>query len=122
MIPYRGRLALRIARLVLAVSCGLWFARAGGLGGNWITALLAAYMLYAVGALFEIRSKSQIPSAIAAVADATYFALWTWLSPEGWQAALACGLMLASAVLLHDLLRASITIAVALFIGVVLPP
>ena len=56
MIPYRGRLALRIARLVLAVACGAWFAMAGGVGVNWITALLAAYVLYAIGGLFEIRS------------------------------------------------------------------
>jgi len=122
MVPYRGRLALRIIRLALAIAGGVWYATAGGLGRNWVTALLAAYLVYAVGALFAVRYDSPWRSAIAIVADATNFALWTWLAPEGWAAALACGYLLASAVLLHDLLRASLTAGVALFIGVVLPP
>jgi len=122
MVPYRGRLALRISRLVLAVACGSWYASKAGLGLNWVTALLAAYLMYSVGTLFEVRFDSPIRSAIAIVADATYFGLWTWLAPQGWEASLTCGYLLASTVLLHDLLRASIAGAVAIFIALVLPP
>src|SRR5579863_8541143 len=121
MVPYRGRFAFRIARLVLALACGSWYARAAGLGPNWVTAVLAAYTVYAVGALFEVRYDSALRSATAMVADATYFAVWTFLVPEGWEAALACGYLLASAVVLHDLLRASIAAGVAMFIALVLP-
>jgi signal transduction histidine kinase len=121
MVPYKGRLALRIARLILAVACGSWYAHAAGLGLNWVTAVIAAYLVYSVGALFEIRFDTPIRSATAMVADATYFALWTWLAPGSWEAPLTCGYLLASAVLLHDLLRASITAGVALFVVLVLP-
>jgi signal transduction histidine kinase len=122
MVPYRGRLALRIARLVVALACGAWYIRAAGLELSWISALLAAYAAYALGALFDIGYETPLRSAIAIVADSTFFALWAWLTPEGWEPAVACAYLLASAVLLHDLLRASIAAAVALFIAVVLPP
>jgi signal transduction histidine kinase len=121
MVPYRGRLAFRVARLILALACGSWYAYVAGLGQNWVTAVLAAYAVYAVGALFEVRYDSPLRSATAMVADATYFAVWTWLAPDGWEAALTCGYFLASAVLLQDLLRASIAAAVALFVALVLP-
>jgi signal transduction histidine kinase len=122
MVPYRGRLALRIARLVVAISCGSWYLRAAGFELSWITALLAAYAAYAVGLLFDISHDSRLRAAITIGADAAYFALWAWLSPGSWEPAVACAFLLVSTVLLHDLMRACIAGGVALFIAIVLPP
>ena len=122
MVPYHGRLALRIARLVLAVACAAAYVRTAGFGQNWVTALIAAYTVYSLGAVFAVRYETPIRAATAIVADATNFAIWTWQAPGDWQPALACGYLLGSTVLLHDLVRAAITFAAALFIALILPP
>jgi signal transduction histidine kinase len=121
MVPYHGRLALRIARLALAVACAIAYVRAVGFGQNWVTALIAAYTMYSLGALFAVRFETPLRSATAIVADAANFAIWTWQAPGDWQPALACGYLLGSTVLLHDLVRAGIAFAAALFIALVLP-
>ena len=42
MVPYHGRLALRVARLMLAAACAVAYVRTVGFGQNWVTALIAA--------------------------------------------------------------------------------
>src|ERR1041385_3647980 len=121
MVPYRGRLALRVARLVLAIACAAAYVGTAGFGQNWVTALIAAYTVYSLGAVFALRYETTAAAATALVADATNFAIWTWQAPGAWQPALACGYLLGSTVLLHDLLRAGITFAGALFIALILP-
>ena len=121
MVPYHGRLALRIARLALAIGCAVAYVRAVGFGQNWVTALIAAYTMYSLGAAFAVRFETPLRSATAIIADAANFAIWTWQAPGDWQPALACGYLLGSTVLLHDLLRAAITFIAALFIALVLP-
>ena len=122
MVPYHGRLALRIARLVLAVACATAYIRTAGFGQNWVTALIAAYTVYSLGAVFAVRYESTLSSATAIVADATNFAIWTWQTPGDWQPALACSYLLGSTVLLHDLARAGVTFVAVLFIALILPP
>jgi signal transduction histidine kinase len=121
MVPYRGRLALRVARLVIAAACAAWYVRKAGLELTWVSALLAAYLIYAAGLLLDISHDSRLRLAVSIVADATFFAIWAWLEPEGWEAALACAYLLASAVLLTDRMRGSVAAGVALLIAVVLP-
>ena len=120
MVPYRGRLALRIARLVLALAGGGWYALSARLGLDWTTALLVAYAVYAFGSLFDLRYESPLRSAIAVMADTAYFALWVWLAPEGWQARFACGYLMTATVLLHDVLRTSVTAGVVLLLAVII--
>jgi len=122
MVPYRGRLALRIARLVLAVVCATAYIRTVGFGQNWVTALIAAYTVYSLGAVFAVGQNNPLGAATAIVADATNFAIWTWQAPGDWEPALACSYLLGSTVLLHDLGRAAITFVAALFIALILPP
>src|SRR5581483_5449670 len=74
-----------------------------------------------LGALFAVRFETPLRSATAIVADAANFAIWTWQAPGDWQPALACGYLLGSTVLLHDLVGAAITFFAALFIALVLP-
>ncbi len=122
MVPYRGRLALRVARLVIALAGASWYARAAGAELSWISALLAAYAVYAVGSLFDLSFETPARLAISIVADATYFALWAWLAPTGWEAPVACAYLLASAVMQHDRVRGTLAAGVALLIAAVLPP
>jgi signal transduction histidine kinase len=121
MVPYHGRLALRGTRLALAIGCATAYIRTAGFGQNWVTALIAAYTVYSLGAVFAVRYESPLRSATAIVADATNFAIWTWQAPGDWQPALACSYLLGSTVLLHDLWRAGITFIAALFIALILP-
>jgi signal transduction histidine kinase len=121
MIPYRGRLSLRIARTALALACLAWYGITGGLHLNWLTALLTAYAVYSLGALPEIVSHASTHAAIALLADASYFVLWTWVAPSAWMPALTAGYLLASAAILHDFGRTVAVAAVALFLSLTLP-
>ena len=120
MVPYRGRQALRIARLAIALAGAGWYAISAGLAPDWTTALLIAYAVYAFGSLFDLRYDSPLRSAIAIMADTAYFALWVWLAPDGWQARIACAYLMTSTVLLHDVLRTAATAGVVLFLAVIL--
>ena len=62
MIPYRGRLSLRIARTALALACLGWYGITAGLHVNWLTALLTAYAVYSLGALAEVRFDATMRS------------------------------------------------------------
>lgn len=122
MVPYRGRLALRGARLVLAAACGLSYLYVAGAELSWVSALLAAYLVYAIGALFDLRYETPLRLAVSTVADTAYFGLWAWLSPSGWEAPMSCSYVLASAMMLQDRLRGSIAAGVALLIAAAAPP
>ena len=102
MVPYRGRMALRVTRVALA------FATLGAypfLEGAHISsqlAFLVAYAVFATGTLYEIAVRQRSPSAIVPVAiDAAFFVYGLWLLPLTWLPALTLAYLLASAAMLH---------------------
>jgi signal transduction histidine kinase len=122
MVPYRGRLALRLARTALAVLCLAEYLRLAGFRITWVMAVLAAYTLYSVGALLEVRYDTPVRAAIGTSADTVFFAVWAWFEGASWPPALAGAYLLASATMSHDLARVIATSAVGLALAVVLPP
>jgi signal transduction histidine kinase len=121
MIPYRGRLSLRVARVALAVACLGWYGLTAGLHVNWLTALLAAYAVYSFGALAEVRFDSSMRSPIGVLADTLYFGLWAWFAPGAWMPSMAAGYLLASTCLLQDLPRTGAVAVVVLLLALLLP-
>ncbi len=121
MVPYRGRLSLRIARTVLAMACLGWFGITAGLHINWLAAVLAAYAMYSLGELPEFGYPSSTRTAIGLLVDAAYFGLWSWMAPGAWMPAVAAGYLLASTLILLDFGRTLVVAAVTLFVAVVLP-
>ena len=113
MVPYRGRLALRIARMSLAVACLIWYFWVTGPRFTSVAAVVVAYSVYSLGTLFELRFDSPARAAVALIADTAFFGFWTWTAAQflsgwivtGWISALLCGYVLASAVLLHTVDR-----------------
>jgi signal transduction histidine kinase len=113
MVPYRGRLALRISRIILAAACLAWYVRVADERFTSLLAVLAAYLVYAIGVLFELRLDSPARGRIALIADTAFFALWSWMvasgyvawPASGWLSAMLCAYLLCSAVLLHDVVR-----------------
>jgi signal transduction histidine kinase len=130
MVPYRGRLALRIARVLLALACVAWYVRAADERSNSILAVLAAYLVYSLGALFELRFDSPVRAGIALVADTAFFGFWSWVVASGWVAwpaagwmsTLLCTYVLASAAVLHDPLRVVVTTAVVALLALLFAP
>jgi len=130
MVPYRGRLALRIARIALAIACLAWYAFRADERFASILAVLAAYLVYAVGTLFELRLDSPVRARIALIADTVFFGFWLWVvasgwigwPSSGWISALLCGYVLVSAVMLHDVLRASGVAAVVVLLAFLFAP
>lgn len=130
MVPYRGRLALRIARIALAGSCLAWYALRADERFTSILAVLSAYLVYAAGTLFEVRFDSTLRGRIALIADTAFFGFWMWVVASGWVgwpsagwiSALLCGYVLASALMLHDVLRASVTAAVVVILTILFAP
>jgi signal transduction histidine kinase len=125
MVPYRGRLALRLARMLLALACLAWYARSTDTRFTSVIALLAAYAVYSVGALFEVKFDSSVRNAIALIADTAFFGFWLWIAAPGgagWMSTLLCGYLLASAVVLHDLLRAIVVSVVTGVLAILFAP
>jgi signal transduction histidine kinase len=121
MIPYRGRLSLRIARIVLALACLGWYGLTAGLHVNWLTAVLTAYAVYSLGALPEVRFDTAMRSPIGVLADTLYFALWSWFAPGAWMPSIAAGYLLASVCILQDSARTGAVAVVALLLALLLP-
>jgi len=121
MIPYRGRLSLRIARIALALACLGWYGLTAGLHVNWLTALLAAYAVYSFGALAEVRFDSAMRSPIGVFADTLYFGLWAWFAPGAWMPSMAAAYLLASACILQDVARTGAVAVVAVLLALLLP-
>lgn len=130
MVPYRGRLAVRIVRVALALACLAWYLRTADERFTSAVAMLAAYAVYAVGVLFEAKLDSPVRTGIALIADTIFFGFWNgliaagWLGwPQaGWLAALLCGYVLASAALLHDLPQVGVVSAVVTLLAVLFAP
>lgn len=130
MVPYRGRFALRIARVVIATACLLSYGRATGWHFTWVVSLLAAYLVYAIGAIFEVRFDSTWRTNAGLVIDTAFFGFWTWLAPGGWTGSTPAGWMSAldgaylfsSAVLFQDVPRIVAVAAIALIDSILLTP
>ncbi len=130
MVPYRGRLALRIIRIMLAAACLAWYVRTADERFTSLLALLAAYLVYAAGVMFEVRLDSPARARIALLADTAFFGLWSWIAGSGyvgwpaagWLSAFLCAYLLASSVLLHDLIRATCVAAVAIALAALFAP
>jgi len=130
MVPYRGRLALRIARIALAVACLVWYVRVADERFTSILAVLLAYVAYAVGSFFELRLDSPFRARIAIIADTVFFGFWSWMAvagwigwpSAGWMSALLCGYVVASAALLHDQIRTIVVAAVLVLLSVLFAP
>jgi signal transduction histidine kinase len=130
MVPYRGRFALRIARMVLATACLISYVHATGWRFTWIIALLAAYLVYAVGALFEVRFDSPWRTNLGLVIDTSYFGFWTYLAPggwtgstpAGWMSALDASYLFASAVMLQEVSRVAMVAIITLLDSLLFTP
>jgi len=130
MVPYRGRLALRIARVALATACLVWYWRAADEHFSSVLAVLAAYAAYAIGAIFELRFDSTLRAGIALIADVTFFGFWSWLigagflgwPAAGWILTALCAYVLTSAAMLHDLTRLAVVAAVTTLLAVLFAP
>src|SRR5579864_3666663 len=116
MVPYRGRLSLRIARTTLATACLGWFGLTAGLHLNWLTALLIAYAVYSLGDLPEFGHPSATRTAFGLLIDAAYVGMWSWVAPGAWMPAISAGYVLAAAVILLDFPRTVVLAAVTLFL------
>jgi signal transduction histidine kinase len=122
MVPYRGRLALRIARTLLAIGALIYFVVLSGWHLTWVLAVLTAYAVYALGAIPEIRFDSTIRAAIGLILDTAYFGVWCWVAPTAWVPVIAVAYLMASAVILHDRLRTISVSLAAMVMALVLPP
>jgi signal transduction histidine kinase len=121
MVPYRGRLALRIARTVLAAACLVWFLQGAGLHLTWILALLGAYVMFALGVQLESDFDTPLRAAVCTAADAAHFGLWAWMAPDSWPPLLACGYLMAATTIQQDLMRALGAAAVAVAVALLAP-
>jgi len=130
MVPYRGRFALRIARMVLATTCLIAYVHSTGWRFTWVVALLAAYLVYAAGAVFEVRYDSTWRTNLGLVIDTAYFGFWTFLAPGGWTGSTAAGWMSAldgaylftSAVMLQETSRVAMVAVIALLDSLLFTP
>ena len=101
MIPYQGRAAIRVARVVLAFSCLAWYPFTAGARVSSSLVFLIAYAIFSVGALFETKFDAPPRTVVALVIDFAFFTFCKWLLPVDWASALAYGFLLVSAVVLH---------------------
>ena len=130
MVPYRGRLALRIARIALAVACVAWYVRGADERFPSILAVLLAYLAYSVGSFFELRLDSPFRGRIDLVADTVFFGFWSWVvaaggiawPAAGWMSSLLCGYVVTSAALLHDQIRTIVVAAVLALLAALFAP
>jgi signal transduction histidine kinase len=120
MVPYRGRLALRLARTVLALACLAWYFFAAGGRSAWVLAGIGAYLIFAAGTLVEAHFDSRRLALIALIVDTGFFAFWTWAAPAGPMPALVFGFLLAAAVVAHSVARVSMVVAFAAIVALLL--
>jgi signal transduction histidine kinase len=113
MIPYWGRLALRIARVVLAALCAVAYGAEFGAGSSWMLAALAVHGIFATAAWLHVAHDTPARAALATAVDLGYFGLWTWIAPSGWQPVLAAAYLMGSSVLILGAGRMAATGAVA---------
>jgi signal transduction histidine kinase len=111
MVPYNVRLALRVARVVLALGSLAWYPFTGGRISAALV-FLVAYAVWAVATLFAARFDTPSGAVALLAGDFVFFAFCNWFLPAGWAPGLAYGYLLISAVLLHPLVR-TVTVAAA---------
>jgi signal transduction histidine kinase len=121
MVPYRGRFALRLARLILSLASAAWYLQSTGWNVRIVAALFAAHVVFSLIVLIEMGHDTPPRAAIAAVMDAGYFLLWMRLSPDGWQAPFACALLLVGSALSLDWMRSVGASVVAILLAFVVP-
>ena len=92
MIPYQGRAAIRVARVVLAFTCLAWYPFTGSSITSSLVFLIA-YAIFSVGALFETKFDAPPRAVVALVIDFAFFTFCKWLLPAEWASSLAYGLM-----------------------------
>ena len=68
MVPYQGRSAIRLARVVLALTCLAWYPFTAGARVSSALAFIIAYAIFSVGALFETKFDST-PLAVVFLRD-----------------------------------------------------
>jgi signal transduction histidine kinase len=115
MIPYSGRFAMRVTRVVMALACLAWYPLTGGRISS-VLAFLIAYAIFAVGTLYESRFDASPRTIIALVVDFAFFAVCRWFFRAGWPPALAFVYLLVSAVLFHTLARTLAMVGAALLL------
>jgi signal transduction histidine kinase len=116
--------------MILALACVGCYGWIAGLRFTSSLGVLAAYTVYSLGTLFELKFDSPVRSAIALVADTAFFGFWIWTassvlagwSAAGWLAAFLGGYVLVSGVLLHDLDRVAILGPVVVLLAFLLTP
>jgi signal transduction histidine kinase len=121
MVPYKGRLAFRVARTALAAACFVWFLHSVGWHLNWILAVLGAYAMFALGVQLESDFDTPVRAAVCTAADAAHFTLWAWLAPDSWPPLAACGYLLAATTIQQDLIRAVGAVGVAIAVAWLAP-
>ena len=121
MVPYRGRLSLRIGRVALAVAGIGWHEFKAGVHLDGLTTLLAAYAAFSLCLLPERRHQTPWLDAVALLADLAYFGLWSRLAPQGWMPLASLSYLLTSAALLCEFTRALAFVVLAMFVSLLLP-
>jgi signal transduction histidine kinase len=101
MLPYRGRMALRVARVALAFATLGAYPFIEGARISAALALLVAYGIFATGTLYKADFDVQPRAMISLAIDGAFFAYCLWLLPLAWAPPMALGYLLASAALLH---------------------
>ena len=100
MIPYQGRAAIRVARVVLAFTCLAWYPFTGSSITSSLVFLIA-YAIFSVGALFETKFDTPPRAVVALVIDFAFFTFCKWLLPGEWASSLTYGFLLVSATILQ---------------------
>src|SRR5262249_43626736 len=121
---------LRAARIAIAIACLAWYGRFAEERFSSILAVLAAYLAYSIGALFELRLDSPLRARVALVADVAFFGFWSWVVASGlvawptagWMSAVLCGYVLTTAAILHDLPRTAGAVAVVILLAALFAP
>src|SRR5258706_3894569 len=120
MVPYQGRTTIRVARVVLALSCLGWYPFPPGAGISSSLVFLIAYAIFALGTLFETRFDSAPRAIVALVIDFAFFMVSKWLLPIDWASALAYAFLLVSAALLHEFVTVLVVAGLAMLLIVLL--
>src|SRR5258708_9102538 len=101
MVPYRGRMALRVARVVLAFATLAAYPFGEGARISASLAFLVAYAIFAAGTLYETGFDAQPRAIISLAIDGAFFAYCLWVLAVAWAPALAFGYLLTAAAMLH---------------------
>ncbi|HVO99948.1 MAG TPA: sensor histidine kinase [Bryobacteraceae bacterium] len=112
------------------MACIVGYGHALGWRLTWIFALLAAYAVYAVGAMFELGFESTWRTNLGLVIDTAFFGFWTYLAPGGWTgstpagwlSSLDAGYLFASTVMLQEVSRVAMVGFVALLDSLLFTP